>query len=171
MQSVKMMALWQQQLTLERTNEAFYRVLAARAEFHHYPGAAVYFAQCAQDEREHGLRCEGVLIDRNQMPAFDALPAIPDPGQNYKTWFDTALQRERVTTAAIVNMCQIACNTEMDMQSMAALQNPEGEDWPGFIQEQTDSERELTDYINSIERLGPDGVQTFDEWLEEKYSD
>ena len=154
----------QQQFTLERENEQFYRALSSAADMVNWPGAAKFFASSADDERSHALRIQNYLIDRNIKPIFEILEAIPDvDGNNYVGMFELALQRERMTTDSINQKYQNACD-EPDPQTIALLVSSQG-DWPGYIQEQTDSERELVDMITMIRRLSQDGLIQFDSEL------
>jgi hypothetical protein len=44
---------------------------------------------------------------------------------------------------------------------MAFITVPD-DDFPGFLPEQTKSEREITDILIKVDRLGQDGLETFD---------
>lgn len=153
-----------EQFTRERNNEQFYRALAAAADVVNWPGATKYFENAADEEREHAKRIQDYIIARNEKPYFDLLKEIPTiDGNNYKGMFDLALEKERETTKAINDMVEIAY-TSPDVQTVALLVSSQG-DWPGYVQEQTNSERELTDLILEISRLGPDGIEVFDKSL------
>jgi ferritin len=156
----------QAQFTLERTNEQFYRALAAAADVVNRPGASAYFEKAANDEQSHAKRVRDYIVDRNGTPVFDPIEAIPGvDGNSYIGMFNMALTREQITTSSVNEKYQMA---ETDTQTQAFLISSQG-DWPGFIQEQTDSERELTDFILKIDRLGPDGIEIFDNSLLETY--
>lgn len=151
----------QQQFTLERTNEQFYRALSSAAEMVNWPGAQKFFYDSANDEQGHALRIRDYLIARNVKPIFEPLEAIPNiDGENYVGMFELALQREKMTTDSINEKYQNAVD-EPDPQTVVLLVSGQG-DWPGFIQEQTDSEKELFDMITMIRRLSPDGLIKFD---------
>jgi ferritin len=165
----KISDLCQSRLTLERLNEQYYRALSAAADVVNRPGAKAYFDRCADDERDHARRVTEYLVDQNERPLFDALPVIPDiDGTNYAGMFTLALNRERYTTAAYRELWTIAALEEHDAQTVAFVTNPGG-DFPGFLAEQTQSERELNDHLLKIQRLQPDGLEIFDQWLEEQY--
>lgn len=158
------------QFTAERANEQAYRALQSSAEAVNWPGAAAFFANAAEEEGQHAERVKAYIIDRNETPVFEALPAItPIDGKNYAGMFQKALELEKANTARLNALWVEADDTSPDPQTVAWLTNPEGEDWPGFIAEQTISERELVDLLAKIERLGPDGLETFDQWLAEKF--
>lgn len=159
---INLLALIQAQITLERTNEAHYRNLAAAADVVNRPGAVAYFTSAANDEADHARRFVDFLIDRNERPKFDALPALePFNGNDYAGMFRAALVREQLTTAALTTLYQMADEESLDPQTIALLLNPSG-DFPGFMVEQTKSERELTDFLTSITRLSEDGLEIFD---------
>ena len=157
------------QFTAERANEQAYRALQASAEAVNRPGASAFFAHAADEEQQHAERVKAYIIDRNETPVFEALPAItPIDGKDYAGMFHKALELEQANTARLNALWVEADDTSPDPQTVAWLTNPEGKDWPGFIAEQTISERELVDLLAKIERIGPDGLETFDQWLLEK---
>ena len=158
----------QKQFILERTNEQYYRALASAADVVNWPGASAYFENAANDEQSHAKRVRDYIIDRNETPVFDALEAIPEiDGNDYIGMFKLALKRENITTASLQAKAQAADDEDVDFQTVAFLLSSQG-DWPGYLVEQTQSERELTDYILQISRLGPDGIQLFDNALLEQ---
>jgi len=92
----------QEQFTLERQNEAFYRALSAAADVVNYPGAAAFFAKAADDEQSHAKRMQDYLVDRGRTPIFEPIEAIPPiDGNDYVGMFRLALQRENITTASL----------------------------------------------------------------------
>ena len=150
----------QKQFTLERQNEQFYRALASAADVVNWFGAKKYFESAADDEQSHALRVREYLIARNEYPKFEPLEPIPFiNGSDYKGMFELAMGRENITTASLREKYMTALKD--DPQTAAFLASSQG-DWPGFLQEQTDSERELNDIIISVSRLSMDGIQTFD---------
>jgi ferritin len=160
--------LLQKQFTLERTNEQYYSALASAADCVNWPGASKYFEGAANDEQSHAKRVRDHIIDRNAIPVFDMIETMPAiNGADYAGMFNLALQREQMTTAALNAFYQAADDVNTDPQAVALLVSSQG-DWPGYLQEQTDSERELTDYLLKIGRLGPDGIELFDQWLAEQ---
>lgn len=158
----------QSSFNLERLNEQYYRALASAAAVVNRPGAEVYFKKCAADEADHTRRVHDYIVDRNCEPMFTALPDLPKiSGEDYGGMFRMALQREVLTTANYNEFWLMVDDKEPDPQTVAFITIPDG-DFPGFLQEQTDSEREITDYLLKIDRLSPDGLEIFDQWLEEK---
>lgn len=160
MLSIEMVNALNHQLTLERTNEVYFRALAAAADVVNRPGAKAFFSQSANEEADHARYITEYLVDRNYAPNYDTLAEIPDiNGNDYADMFRLALIRERVTTASLIALYEMA-----DPQTIAFLINPSG-DFPGFMAEQTHSERELVDMLTSIGRLSEDGIELFDKNL------
>ena len=156
-----MLELLQEQFTLERLNEQFYRALASAAEMVNWSGAAKFFYDAADDEQSHAKRIRDYLIARGIQPVFEMIDVIPViDGNDYRGMFNLALEREKLTTQSLRDKYA----AEKDPQTIALLISSQG-DWPGFLQEQTDSEKLLVDYIQMIDRLSPDGLIVFDTHL------
>jgi len=152
-------------LTTERTNEAYYRALSSAADVVNRPGACAYFARNADDERDHARRVGDYLVDRGEVPAYDTLPVITAfNGNDYAGLFRAALTREQITTALLSALWLSADDESPDPQTVAFVTNPDG-DFPGFLAEQTMSEREITDHLIKITRLSEDGLEVFDSGL------
>ncbi len=161
--------LLQSQLTLERTNEAYYRALSAAADVVNRPGARAYFENAASEEAGHARLVSAYLVDRNERPNFAALEPIPDiNGNDYAGMFRLALDREQLTTAALSALWLMADDDAPDPQTVSFLINPVTDvSFPGFMAEQTASERELVDHLTKIGRLSEDGLEVFDSGLME----
>lgn len=160
----------QAQLTIERTNEVYYRALSAAADVVNRPGARAYFEKSAGEEAYHSRVITEYLIDRGEQPIFAQLEPAPNiNGNDYAGMFRLALEREQLTTLSLAGIYWITYSTdgnEGDPQTMAFLINPIIEfSFPGFLAEQTKSERELTDYLLKIGRLSEDGLEVFDNGL------
>jgi ferritin len=161
----QMTDLLQAQFTRERENEQFYRALAADAAVVNRHGAEAYFGKCADDESDHAERVMNYIVDQDEKPVFDVLEAIPDvDGTDYISMFQAALVREQMTTTALRSLWAYAALN--DPQTVSLIQNSHG-DWPGFLDEQTESERQLDDYIDHISQLDADGIELWDGQLRE----
>ena len=77
--------------------------------------------------------------------------------------FKLALERENITTDSLKQKYGNAVS-DPDPQTIAVLVSSQG-DWPGFLQEQTKSERELVDMITTITGLDKSGILIFDQAL------
>jgi ferritin len=154
----------QEQLTRERQNEANYRAKSAQAEAVNYSGVAAWMKRAADDERLHSSLVEGYLIDRNLVPVFNLLQIIDTlPGDDLIGLFQDALELEQSTTAAIETLYFLAEQTE-DPRTCSFITVPH-DDFPGFLEEQTQSEREITDILMSLRRLDKTGWELLDKQL------
>ena len=165
---LKSISLLQDQMTLERTNSMWYEGLSAAADVSDRHGAKAFFRASSKDERGHAKRIKDFLVDIDATPVFAELPAIPTiDGSNYVGMFQMALQREKVTTAAL-NALWAAAMDAGDAQAVAFIQNG-GKDWPGFLLEQVEEEEQLQDYIVRVQPLDANGISEFDHWLKKRY--
>jgi ferritin len=151
----------QEQLTRERQNEANYRAKSAQAEAANYPGVAAWLKKSADDERHHGEMIADYLINQNIVPVYNELLMIDTlPGDDLVGIFQDALELERKTTAAIRELYFLAEQQE-DPQTVSFLMVPRG-DFPGYLEEQTQSEREIADILQILRRTDRNGWLTFD---------
>ena len=123
----------QAQYNKERQNHAQYFAFAQCLEAANWPGFAAWMRHAAADELTHAEKFAGYLIDRNQTPRTDALPAprMLD-GNDPIPFFAAALELERENTRSILALDATA-DESMDGQTEVFLI------W--FIGEQTESER------------------------------
>lgn len=159
---VNLCSLVQSQFNAERQNEVIYRALASAADVVNRPGAKKYFAQAATEEARHAQKFADYLIDRGEMPAYYPIEGVTQiNGNDYGGLFRTALGLERNNTAALSGLYWMASDDdgEGDPQTVAFL--IEG----GFLSEQTEAERELSDMLIKIGRLSEDGLEVFDQSL------
>ena len=154
----------QEQLTRERQNEATYRAKAAQADAANYPGVAMWMRRSADDEHMHGQLIQGYLINRNEVPIYNSLEIIDTlPGEDLIALFQDALELEQATTTALATLYYIAEQAE-DPQSCSFLIVPHGE-FPGFMEEQTESERDIADILTTLRRVDKTGWMLFDRAL------
>jgi ferritin len=138
-----------QQLNMERENAAIYDALSASLNAVNWDGSARFMKRSADEERTHAQKFSDYLVDMNQTPVYDALPGCPSLEEDdLVVYFQAALQREKMTTAAIL-MLHRQADEEMDGQTCQFLL------W--FLEEQTASERELTDCLLELKRSTNDG--------------
>lgn len=157
MNNILMQAL-QDQLTMERQNAAIYDALSAALDVVFWDGSSKFMKHSANEEREHADKFCGYIIDRLGMPQFSALDGCNVPsGDDLALYFELALQREKMTTQAINTLCYVADEAE-DPQTKAFL--------IPFLDEQTKSERELSDYVMMLKRLDNNGRIVFDKELQ-----
>lgn len=144
----------QDQLTLERQNAAAYRALAESAAQVNWPGAEKYLREASNEEQSHADKVAAYLVDRGIRPVYSALAG--EAGievDNLPNYFMSALQLERTTTASLVDLYDLA-ETENDPQTCTFL--------IPLLNEQTEVERELTDFLLSLNRVDYTGWLVFD---------
>ena len=150
----------QAELTRERQNAAIYDALAASLNAVNWPGSAAFLAKSAGEEREHAQKFSDYIVDRNALPQYGALEICPAlDGDDLVEYFQAALETEQGTTAAINTLFRLA-DDRADAQTEIFLHF--------FVDEQTDSERVLYDFLLELRRYAgdPDGYKLFDNSLE-----
>jgi ferritin len=133
----------QEQLNLERLNSASYKAMSLALENANWPGSAKHFTEAAQDEQEHADKIASFLINRNIQPSYEQLDSPIVPAAEMLPMFEAAFQREKITTAAIDALDQLAMS-ECDRATCIFLQ------W--FVMEQVASEREYVDKLFELDR-------------------
>jgi ferritin len=79
------------QLNQELNAAQAYLALSLWCDARHLAGFASFFAQQAEEEREHAAKITKHLLDRNVTPELAAMPA---PKQDYDTLLETAQQAQ-----------------------------------------------------------------------------
>jgi ferritin len=147
----------QEQFNRERGNREVYRMLADNLEAVNWEGAAKFMRKASDEEGEHADKFAAYLIDRNQVPRYDSLPApLVVSGDDLLPYFEAALTLE-VTNTEQIKEVHYAAEQSEDAQTCTFLI------WA--IEEQTQAERELTDICMMLRRLDNNGRVVFDEKL------
>lgn len=134
------------QMNLERLNEAYYDALSLAMQVLNFDGSAKFFEKSAREEHSHYALFAKYLIERNEIPALEALPRpTVAPGNSLLIAFEAAQERERITTVAIDTLYDLSQETG-DNQTLTFL--------IPLLNEQTSSERELFDIVAMIQRAG-----------------
>ena len=157
MLSTPLITALQNQLTLERQNAAAYRALADSAANVNWPGTENFMRQASSEEQEHADKVAAYLVDRGVRPLYG--PLAGEAGleiDNLPTYYAAALNVERVTTAALVDLREIAEDQD-DPQTCTFL--------IPLLDEQTQAERELTDALLTLNRVDYTGWLVFDNVL------
>ncbi len=151
------------QITNERYNAAFYRAAAARLDLLNLPGFARWMKRSAKEETKHASWFADYLIDRNEAAIYAALDAVTLPNGSTinnvaSALFALALQAEQRTTQQI-NSLYLMADEVNDPQTCVFLH------W--FIEEQTKSEREVTEILAQVKlaESDPAGILTLDHRL------
>lgn len=146
-----------QQLTLERQNAAIYDALSAMLDAVNWAGSSKWMKHAADEEREHADKVTSYIVDRNSLPVFMPLEGCNTPASdNLTEYFQAALLREQATTEALKTLYYLA-ESEEDPQLCVFL-HP-------LLDEQTRSEREITDILIMLRRLDKNGWIVFDKGL------
>lgn len=166
--NIEKLQLWH---TLERLNAAYYFSMADALENVNWSGTAAWMRAAGNDEVQHAERVAAYLVDVGQAPEWQALEEIPElSGADLMQYFNAGMVREQDTTAFITGFAN-ECLVDGDMQTLAMILNPDG-DWPGFVAEQTKSERDIKDIQLMLERAAGNNAALvlIDQQLGEKVS-
>lgn len=143
----------QKQMNTERQNSVFYKACEARCDALGLRGFAHWMHRSAKEERAHAQKLFDYLIDRNEVPALDALTAYAPPAvtpQNAAAvLFGESLKKEQANTQAINYLYGLADEVK-DPQTCVFLH------W--FVNEQTDSEATLYDIITQLNLIRDDAA-------------
>lgn len=154
--------LLQKQFNTERYNEQAYRNLGYQLANMAWDGTAKFMLKSADEEHSHSEKFANYLIARNIAPELDALPAIKPSVLNMVspmlTSVSAALDLENKTTDAIVNLYHEADDAG-ESQTCQFLH------W--FLEEQTNSVKEVFDMVQEVKRAGNDDAALLD--LDDKY--
>jgi ferritin len=160
--SPKLIDMLNAQMCAEMRNHLVYNTFAGALSAQNWPGFAKFMRKAADDEWGHSQKFEEFLVDRNQIPNYNAdLIMTSAPQAPVLQYFTDSLMLERTNTALIIDLMK-AATAEDDVQTSVWLI------WA--IDEQTRSERELLDAILEIQRVGPDGLLILDREYEERSS-
>lgn len=134
------------QMNLERLNEAYYDALASQMEYVNFDGSAKFFTDSAREEHKHYDAFRKYLIDRNENPALTSLDTPLLGEARLLTAFQSAQEREALTTQSIDALYDLAEETGDNATCTFLIP---------YVDEQTHSERELMDIVTIIKRAGP----------------
>jgi ferritin len=132
------------QFNKERENHATYRAMADALDASNWPGSSAWMRHASDDEQTHAEKLASYIVDRNAQPIYAdlAAPAIPK-GDDLLACFTSALSLEQANTRSIIDLYNQAV-MEGDIQTSNWLI------WA--IDEQTRSEREITDILLQLRR-------------------
>ena len=148
-----------EQMNVERQNQAVYLQLGAILDNLNWEGSAKWMYKSAGEEFEHFGKFKDWLIVENQTPQLTALEPVNLLGNapdDIIAYFEAALKLEQETTAKINELYKLA----------------EGEDgatcvflhW--FLTEQAESEISIIDILQVLKRLDRNGQVLWDLELE-----
>ena len=143
-----------EQLNVERFNQASYDMLAASLDVAYWPGSSAWMKGQAQEEATHADKVAAYIVDRGCIPQFTDIVPIPMiDTANLTNAFEAALQVEQANTERIKMLYHLA-EEQADPQTCQFLH------W--FLAEQTEAEGVLGNYLTMLDRLDANGKMVFD---------
>lgn len=145
--SPKLKKLLDEQIALESNASNYYLAMASWCEFTGYEGAAVYFFNQSDEERQHMLKIVHFL---NGIGHNAQIPQIKKSTGNFKSLesiLKTALKNEQIVTAAITKMVELA-SKEKNHVTFTFLQ------W--FVNEQMQEEEKFETLLRKFDLIGRD---------------
>jgi ferritin len=147
--SKAMQAAINEQINKELYSSYLYLSMAAYFENKNLPGFAKWMHIQSDEERGHGMKLYGHLVDRNGRVALKAIAA---PGTEWKSnleAFKEVQVHEEEVTASINSLYELALK-EKDYPMQVLLQ------W--FINEQVEEEKNATDIVQQLELIDAHGT-------------
>ena len=145
--SKKMSKALNDQVGLEGYASSYYLAMASWCEITGYEGAATYFYNQSDEERQHMLK---IIKFLNGLGIPAIVPAIKQPPSTFRSLegiCKTALKNEQTVTAAINKMVELA-QKEKDHSTFTFLQ------W--FVNEQIHEEQKFETILQKFDLLGRD---------------
>jgi ferritin len=154
--------MFNEQITRERANHAFYRACSAYLEAENLQGMATFMKKQAAEEMTHADKLIDYLGERGDIAQMQMVDAVVVSLQSVpRDLFIQALASEITNTNNLKGLHQVALAT--DQQAAIFLQ------W--FLTEQVEEEALLDEVVARFARLndsGGLGVELMDRWLGEK---
>jgi ferritin len=147
--SKAMQAAVNEQINKELYSSYLYLSMAAYFENKNLPGFAKWMHIQSDEERGHGMKLYGHLVDRNGRVSLKAIAA---PGTEWKTnleAFKEVQVHEQEVTASINSLYELALK-EKDYPMQVLLQ------W--FINEQVEEEKNAADIVQQLELIDAHGT-------------
>jgi len=145
--SQRMKKLLNDQITLEGFASNYYLSMASWAEITGYEGAANFFFNQADEERQHMLKIVHFLNGLGVEAIIPAIKPPPKSFQSFESLFKIALKNEQAVTKSIHKMVEIA-QKEKDHSSFDFLQ------W--FVKEQVQEETKFETILQKFNLIGRD---------------
>ena len=143
-----------EQLNVERFNQASYDMLAASLDVAYWPGSSAWMKTQAQEEATHADKVAAYIVDRGNVPQFTDIVPIPMiDTADLTNAFVEALKVEQANTERIKMLYHLA-EEQADPQTCQFLH------W--FLAEQTEAEGVLGNYLTMLGRLDANGKMVFD---------
>ena len=145
--SPKLKKLLNNQIALESNASNYYMSMASWCEFTGYEGAATYFFNQSDEERQHMLKIVHFLNSRGVPAEIPQVKKTSDAFKSLEGLIKTALKNEQAVTAAITKMVELA-SKEKDHATFTFLQ------W--FVNEQMHEEEKFETILRKFDLIGRD---------------
>ncbi len=132
-----------EQLTIERHNEAVYKCASAALKNIAWDGFAAFCDKQASGEAKHAAMIQNYLVDRGHAPVYAALDAIPTTTVSLRDGFRQLYDLELATTSHLKE-CYFVSETADDPQTCIFLQP--------LLTEQVEEEKTLSDLVAQLWR-------------------
>lgn len=143
-----------EQLNIERYNQAAYDMLASALDVAYWPNSSAWMKAQAKEESDHADKIAEYIIDRGNVPYYaDIVPIPMIDAADLTPAFIEAMKVENANTEKIKMIYFLAADLA-DPQTCQFLH------W--FLAEQTEAEGKLNDYITMLQRLDANGKMVFD---------
>lgn len=148
--SPKLRKLLDNQIALEANASNYYLSMASWCEFTGYEGAAMYFFNQSDEERQHMLKIIHFINGRGGTTAeIPQVKKSPSAFKSLEGLIKTALKNEQAVTMAITKMVELA-SKEKDHATFTFLQ------W--FVNEQMQEEEKFETLLQKFELIGRDKI-------------
>lgn len=151
--SAKMVKLLNEQISMEAEASNFYLSIASWCEVTGYEGAAKFFYQQSDEERDHMLK---VVHYVNDMGTQATIPPVKEPQKNIKSLesiIKTSLKNEQEVTKSIHEIVSLA-DKEKDPATFEFMQ------W--FVKEQTEEEATFETVLQKFDVIGRDKLAVYE---------
>lgn len=143
-----------EQLNIERYNQAAYDMLSAALDVAYWPNSSAWMKTQAQEEATHADKIAAYIVDRGNVPQFTDIVPIPMiDAADLTEAFMKAMEVELANTEKI-KMLYFLAEEQADPQTCQFLH------W--FLAEQTEAEGILSNYLVMLKRLDTNGKMVFD---------
>lgn len=145
----KLLAKFNDQITLEFASSMAYRQLAIEMDAQDLPGMAQWLRHQADEEVVHANKFIDHVIDRDDHPSIGAIKAPGVPvGATPAEVFAAALEHEQIVSESIRDLYR-AADAEGDIDARPLL------NW--FVEEQIEEEATVSEILARIALVGDDG--------------
>ena len=150
--SKKMLVALNNQIAMELSASHSYLAMAAWFESQNLPGMAGWMQVQSAEERSHGLKFFGFVIDRGEDVALGPIEGPQAVFGSALEVFEAALAQEKAVTASI-NALYALANSEGEFEAIPLLT------W--FINEQVEEEASVDQVVEDLRRADADAQALF----------